>query len=242
MPVASSPSEPSEAAAPVADFLCEIDALLTAHDCRALDRVGPLVAAGRASRAVVRRVALEHYYVEKWTTPELAVLIANAPDVYRFTMEHSTHYRHWARRFAEVTGYLGPSNQVHATLEWCRRVGLSDDDVRAYTPLPQTIAMICTMTFYARRSYEEGIAVFAYAADRIGTGAAAARRLGEALQAHYGVTEPKLGPGGDATQDGAELFAAVAVTRPVQERCRDAVRNVVLTAECRVRAMNRWLE
>jgi hypothetical protein len=242
MPVASSSSEPSEAAAPVGDYLREIDALLAAHDCLALDRIGPAVGAGRASRDVVRRVALEHYCVEKWTMPELAVLIANAPDVYRFTMEHSTHYRHWGRTFAEQTGYLGHSNQVQAALEWCRQLGISDDDVRAYTPLPQTIAMACTMVFYVRRSYEEGIAAFAYAAERIGAGAGHARRLADALRAHYGVTGPDVGPGGDAVHDATVLFAAVAVTRPVQQRCREAIRNVALTAECRVRAMNRWVE
>src|SRR5262245_66155489 len=84
------------AASPVDVHLAELAALVAAHDWVALDRIVPAIAAGRAGRDVVRRVALEHYHVAKWTTPDVAVLIANAPDVYGFTMDHSTHYRHWA--------------------------------------------------------------------------------------------------------------------------------------------------
>jgi pyrroloquinoline quinone (PQQ) biosynthesis protein C len=179
-------------------------------------------------------------------TPEFPVLIANAPDVYSFTMDESSHYRHWARNFADEAGYLGHPNHVAMKVEWCRQMGLSDDDVRAYTPIPETIAMACTMLFYVRRSYEEGLAVFGYAGERVAAASGHAKTMYDGLKTHYGIAvrnfevhthaEPEHG----AT--AAELFRRVAITRHVQDRCREAVRNVVLTAECRVRAMNRWVE
>src|SRR5262245_20334686 len=150
-------------ALPVDRYLAELDALIAAHDYFAQDRVTPAIGAGKASRDVVRRVALEYYYLGKWMTPEFALLIANAPDAYRLTMEHSTHYHHWVQNFADEAGYLRDPNHVEMKVEWCRQLGLSDDDVRAYTPLAETIAMVCTMLFSVRRSYEEGLAVFGYA-------------------------------------------------------------------------------
>jgi pyrroloquinoline quinone (PQQ) biosynthesis protein C len=227
---------------PVEEYLREVDALVAAHDPGAIDRVLPAIAAGRASRDVVRRVVLEHYCVAKWISPDLAVLIANAPDVYSFTMEDSAHYRHWARRFAGATGYLGGANHVQAAIDWCRQLGVDDDAVRRYTPLPETIAMTFTLLFSVRRSYEEGLAILGYVAERLAPGHDPARMLAEGLAAHYGVTVTAADEAQDATEaGGAELFRRVAITRVVQDRCRDAVRNFLLTAECRARAMNRWI-
>lgn len=199
----------------VEPYLGEIDALIGAHDYRALDRVAPALAAGQAPRRVAQRVALEAYWVARWTAPEVGLLAANAPDAYRLTMDHSEHYRHWTQRLAAATGYLGGPGPVEVAIAHCRELGLGDDDVRAYTPLPETIAMTCTMLFYLRRSYEEGLAVFGYARERV-------------------EEQGREGP-------AAALFRAVVTTRAVQDRCREAIRNFLLTAECRVRATNRWL-
>ena len=46
----------------------------------------------------------------------------------------------------------------------------------------------------------------------------------------------------DHGDKAADLFRLVAVTRAVQERCREAIRNYLLVSEARVRAMNRWVE
>src|SRR5437762_2549501 len=54
-----------EPALPIDDYLRELDALVAAHDYFAEDRVTPAIGAGRASRDVVRRVALEYYYLGK---------------------------------------------------------------------------------------------------------------------------------------------------------------------------------
>jgi hypothetical protein len=231
-------------ALPVEDYLRELDALVTAHDPGAIDSVLPAIATGRAPRDVVRRVVLEHYCVAKWTTPDLAVLIANAPDVYRFTMDDSVHYRYWARRFVAATGYLGGQSHVDAALDWCRRLGIDDDAVRRHTPLPETIAMTFTVLFSVRRSYEEGVAVVGYAAERLGARSDPARMLADGLAAHYGVPRAATGDGPDESvpaPSATELLRPLVTTRVAQDRCRDAVRNFLLTAECRVGAMNRWI-
>ena len=232
-------------ALPIDDYLREIDALVAAHDYFREDRVTAAIGAGRASREVVQRVALEYYYLGKWMTPEFAMLIANAPDVYSFTLEDSTHYHHWAQNFADEVGYLRDPNHVDMKVEWCRQLGLTDDDIRGYTPLPETIAMTCTLLFYVRRSYEEGLAVFGYAGERVAAGSGYAKTMYEGLKTHYGLTVRNFEVHAYAEPDhgdkASDLFRLVAVTHAVQERCREAIRNFLLTAECRVQAMNRWV-
>src|SRR5262245_36322449 len=82
---------------PIDEYLADLDRLIAAHDHFRLDRVIPAIANGRASRETVQRVALEFYWLGRWMTPEFSLLIANSPDAYSFTMEHSTHYHHWAQ-------------------------------------------------------------------------------------------------------------------------------------------------
>jgi hypothetical protein len=201
------------------------------------DGVAGAIASGHASADVVRRYLLEAYRVSAWTTAELPLLIANAPDGYSFTMDDSTHYRAWSDRFAAIAGYAGPSNSVQELLAWSRQLGVDDDAVRHYTALPETIAMTCTLLFYVRRSYEEGVAVLAHR-DAPVVGVPANARTG--LARHYGVTVDAAAPPPHEV-DASALLASVATTAAVQERCRLAVRNVIATVDCRRRAMNRWV-
>lgn len=236
---------PDGPALPVDQYLAELDVLIAEHDYFRQDRVVPAVGAGTASRDVVRRLALEFYTLGRWMTPEFPMLIANAPDVYAFTLDDSVHYKHWAQNFADEAGYLRDPNHVQMKVEFCRQLGCTDDDIRAYEPMPETIAMTFTMLFYVRRSYEEGLAVFGYAGERVAAGSGYARTLYEGLQRHYGLTVTNFEVHAYAEPDhgmrAADLFRQVAVTRGVQARCREAIRNVLLVAEARVRAMNRWL-
>jgi len=118
----------------------EFDRVVAARDPSMHDQVGPAIVAGRAPAAVVRRVALEDYHAARWVAPELALLVANAPDAYAFTIDHTRHYRHWAERFAGLTGFGDGAGELARRLARCRDVGLGDDDVRAYQPIPETIA------------------------------------------------------------------------------------------------------
>ncbi len=236
---ASAPAQPVDA------YLAELDALIASHDYFQQDRVVPAIGAGTASREVVQRVALEFYYLGRWMTPEFALLIANSPDGYSFTMDDSAHYQHWAQNFADETGYLGDPNHVQMKIDFCRQLGLSDDDIRGYVPHAATIAMTHTMLYYVRRSYEEGLAVFGYAGERVAAGSGYARTMYEGLRTHYGVgvknfevhayAEPDHG------QKAGDLFRVVATTRAIQDRCRDAIRNYLLVAEARVQALNEWV-
>ena len=199
----------------------EFDRVVAARDPSMHDRVGPALVAGRAPAAVVRRVALEDYHAARWVAPELALLVANAPDAYAFTIDHTRHYRHWAERFAGLTGFGDGTGELARRLGRCREVGLSDDDVRAYEPIPETIATVFTLLYYLRRSYEEGVAALGYAGHCIGVAGGAP----EATRRH-----------------AAELLRLAGLSRPARDRCGEAVRNVLLVAETRVRAMNRWLD
>ena len=202
-------------------YLAELDRLIAAHDPSKQDRVMPAIAAGTAPQEVVRRVALEAYHAARWLAPEVALLVANAPDAYAFTIEQTRHYRHWAERFSAVTGFADGPGELGRRLERCRGLGLTDDDVRGYAPIPETIAAVFTTLYYVRRSYEEGVAALGYAGARIGAAGADADA---------------------ARRQAAELLRLAALTRPAQDRCREAIRNVLLVAEARVRAMNRWLD
>jgi pyrroloquinoline quinone (PQQ) biosynthesis protein C len=233
-------------AMPVDDYLAELDRLIETHNYFKQDKVVPAIGQGDASREVVQRVALEFYSLGRWMTPEFAMLIANAPDAYAFTMEESVHYHHWAQNFADEAGYLRDPNHVQMKVDFCHQLGLTDEDIRRYQPLPETIAMTCTMLFYVRRSYEEGLAVFGYAGERVAAGSGYAKTLYEGLGKHYGVDvknfEVHAYAEPDHGQKAADLFRLVAETRNIQDRCRDAIRNYLLVAEARVRTMNRWVE
>jgi hypothetical protein len=101
------------------------------------------------------------------------------------------------------------------------------------------------MLYYVRRSYEEGLAVFGYAGVRVAAGSGYARTLYQGLAQHYGVRvtsfEVHASAEGDHAARAAALVREVATTRSVQDRCREAIRNSLLVAETRVRAMNRWV-
>jgi len=242
-PIAAGHAAP---AMPVDDYFGELDRLIAAHDYFAQDRVIPAIGRGTASREVVQRVALEFCVLGKWMTPEFSVLIANSPDAYAFTMEDSVHYHHWAQNFADETGYLRDPNHVQMKVAFCHQLGLSDDDIRRYQPLPETIAMACTMLYYVRRSYEEGLAVVGYAGERVAAGSGYAKTLYDGLRTHYGVGVKNFEMPADAEPDhgkkAADLFRLVAETKIAQDRCRDAIRNYLLVAEARVLTMNSWVE
>src|ERR687887_626297 len=229
-------------AQPVDVYLAELDRLIAGHDYFKQDKVIPAIGRGAASREVVQRLALEFYYLGKWMTPESGLLVANAPDAYAFTMDASQHYHHWAQNFADEAGYLRDPNHVQMKGEFCRQLGVTDEDSGRYRPLPETIAMTFTMLYCVRRSYEEGLAVFGYAGERVAAGSGYARTLYEGLAKHYGVTVRNFEVHAYAEPDhgdkAADVFRLVATTRTVQERCREAIRNYLLVAEARTRAMN----
>lgn len=234
-----------EAALPVDDYLRSLDQMIT-DICRTRDQLIPGIAAGKVPRAVIRRLAMEYYYLGRWMTPDFAIFIANAPDAHSLTMEHSEHYAHWAQNFADEAGYLRDPNHVLMKWEWCQMMGISAEELEQYTPLAETVAVVFTMLYYVRRSYEEGLAVFGYAGERLAAKSGYAKALYEGLKQHYGLEVKNFEVHAYAEPDHGDkaeaLFRKVAITGSVQRRCREAIRNTMLVRDARTQALNRWAE
>jgi pyrroloquinoline quinone (PQQ) biosynthesis protein C len=237
---------PAEAALSVDEFLAELDRFIAAHNPYSQNKVIPAIGSGRASLEVVERYAKELYYLGLWMTPEFPLLIANAPDTDAFSLEDSEHYAHWAQNFADECGYLRDPNHVLMKVEYTRALGISDEELRAYVPMPETIGSVYTMLYYVRRSYEEGLAAFGYARERVAGMSGYAKTLYEGLYKHYGVRVKDLEVHAYAEQEhgdkALELMQRACTTASVQRRVRRAVEHTILTNEWRTWALNRWLE
>jgi pyrroloquinoline quinone (PQQ) biosynthesis protein C len=235
-----------EAAPPVDAYLAELDAFIEQHNPYRVNKVIAAIGSGSAPLAVVRRYAKELYYLGLWMTPEFALLIANAPDTNALTLEHSEHYAHWCQNFADEIGFLRDPNHVQMKVDHCHQLGISDDELRSYTPMPETIGSVYTLLYYCRRSYEEGLAAFGYARERVAGMSGYAQTVYTGLAQHYGITAKNFAVHAYAeTEHGdkaLELMRKAVVTADQQRRCRQAVRHTILTNEWRALAMNRWLE
>jgi pyrroloquinoline quinone (PQQ) biosynthesis protein C len=233
-------------ALPVDEYLAQIDAFVEAHHPYRQNKVIAAIGDGSASIDVVRRYAKELYYLGLWMTPEFALLIANAPDADSLVMESSQHYAHWCQNFADEAGYLGDPNHVQMKVEMCRQLGVSDEELHAYVPMPETIGSIYTLLYYCRRSYEEALAALGYARERVAGMSGYAPTIYNGLAKHYGVKAKNMEVHAYAEPEhgdkAGELFRQVAVTADIQKRCRRAIEHTILTNEWRARAMNRWLE
>src|SRR5436190_19683156 len=235
-----------ERALRVGGFLAGLDRFIDAHNPYRQNKVIPAISNGTASFDVVRRYAKELYYLGLWMTPEFPLLIANAPDTDAFTLDDSEHYAHWTQNFADECGYLRDPNHVLMKVEYTRALGISDEELRAYVPMPETIGSVYTMLYYARRSYEEALAAFGYARERVAGMSGYAKTLYEGLYRHYGVRVKDLEVHAYAEQEhgdkALELMQRVCASAHVQRRVRQAVEHTILTNEWRTGALNRWLD
>jgi len=236
--------QPDEAL-PVDAFLRELDEFIEAHSPYTQNEVVPAIGAGRASLGIVRRYAMELYYLGLWMTPEFPLLVANAPDVDAFTMEGSEHYLHWAQNFADETGFLRDPNHVLMKVEYTRAFDVADETLAAYVPMPETIGSVYTLLYYCRRSYEEALGALGYARERAAGMSGYAATLYQGLWKHYGVKVKNLEVHAYAeTEHGdkaLELMQRACTTAYVQTRVRRAVQHTILTNEMRTWALNRWL-
>ena len=93
----------------------------------------------------MQRYAKELYYLGVWMTPEFALLVANAPHG-----ERVDHGKGWStmpilcQNFADEAGFLRDPNYVPMKVEHCHQLGITDDELRAYVPMPETIGSIYT--------------------------------------------------------------------------------------------------
>lgn len=234
-----------EEAMPVDEYLRDLDRLIAAT-FTTRDRTTAAIGDGTAPLDYVKMIAKEYYYLGRWMTPEFPIFIANAPDAHALTLEHSEHYAHWCQNFADEVGYLRDPNHVRMKWEWCQLLGITAEQLEAYAPLPETIGVTFTMLYYIRRSYEEGLAVFGFAGERLAAKSGYAKVMYEGLKQHYGIDVQNFAVHAYAEPDhgdkAEELFRKVAITASVQRRCREAIRNVMLLRDARSKALNRLLD
>ncbi len=233
-----------EAAMPPDEYLRDLDRMI-AEIATTKDEVTPAIGNGTAPLSLIRMLAKEYYYLGKWMTPEFAILIANAPDTDALTMEESEHFGHWAQNFADEAGYLRDPNHVLMKWRWCQQLGITAEELASYVPLPETIATTFTMLYYIRRSYEEGLAVFGFAGERLAAKSGYAKILYEGLKTHYGLEVQNFAVHAYAEPDHGDkaeaLFRKVATTASVQRRCREAIRNTMIVRDARTKALNQLL-
>jgi pyrroloquinoline quinone (PQQ) biosynthesis protein C len=236
-----------EPAKPIDAFLAEIDAFIKENNPYDCNRVIRAVRDGTASMDVVKRYAKELYYLGRWMTPELALLVANAPDAhYALSLERSEHFAHWTQNFADETGYLGDPNHVQMKIDHCHQLGISDEEIMSYVPMPETIGSVHTLLYYCRRSYEEGLAAFGYARERAAGQSGYAQMLYDGLKKHYGIAAKNYEVHAYAEEQhgdkALELMRKACITADIQRRVRQAVQHTILTNLWRTHALNRWLE
>lgn len=235
-----------EQALPVDEFLAELDAFIEAHSPYSQNKVVPAIGRGEASLDIVKRYAMELYYLGLWMTPEFSLLLANAPDADAFTMDDSEHYAHWAQNFADETGYLRDPNHVLMKVEYTRAFDIPDEELKAYVPMPETIGSVYTLLYYCRRSYEEALGALGYARERAAGRSGYAKTLYQGLWKHYGVKVKNLEVHAYAELEhgdkALELMQRACTTASIQRRVRRAVQHTILTNEWRTWALNRWLD
>lgn len=233
------------AAKPVDDFMAELEAM-QAEVVTTRNQVWQAVADGRLSDAYLRRFCKEYYFLGVWYTAEFGSLVSNSPDTDALDLGSSEHFIHWCQNLADETGFAGDRNHVDMKIEWARMLGIDDDELVSYRPLPETIGLVFTSCYYMRRSYEEGLAAFGWAGERFAASTGYARLMYEGLREHYGIEVENFRVHAYAEADHGDaadyLLRKVAVTAAQQRRIRRAIEHTFILRNARNQALNRWLE
>lgn len=232
-------------AVPVDEFMAELEGI-QAETCTTRNRVWQAVADGTLSEEYLRRYCKEYYFLGVNYTREFASLVANAPDQDALSLSESEHFAHWLQNLADETGYAGDDNHVDMKLDWARMLGISDEELLAYVPIPETLGMIYTSLYYMRRSYEEGMAVFGWAGERFAASTGYAKMMYEGMRDHYGIEVPNFKVHAYAEVDHGDaadyLLRKIVADGLTQHRLRRAVTHVFTVRDARAAALNRWLE
>ena len=204
------------------------------------------VADGTLSMEFLKRFAKEYYFLGKWFTSEFGSIVSNAVDIDALDLGSSQHFLHWLQNLADETGYTGDHNHVDMKVEWARQLGVTDDELLNYRPMPESVGAVFTTLYYMRRSYEEGLAAFGWAGERFAASTGYARMMYEGMRQHYGIEVENFKVHAYAEEDhGREadyLLRQVAVTAGQQRRVRRVVEHVLVCRNARTVALNRWLD
>lgn len=232
-------------AMPVARFMQSLEAL-QAEIATEKNKVWPRVADGTLSLKLLRRLCKEYYFLGKWYTCEFGSIVSNAPDVDALDLRSSEHFQHWLQNLADETGYAGDQNHVDMKVAWARAMGIGDEELIAYRPLPESVGSVFTTLYYMRRSYEEGLAAFGWAGERFAASTNYAKMMYEGMRDHYGMEIENFKVHAYAEEDHGKaadfLLRQVVQTAGQQRRVRRAVEHVLLCRNARTAALNRWLQ
>jgi pyrroloquinoline quinone (PQQ) biosynthesis protein C len=235
----------SAPALPVDRFMAGLEAL-QAEIATAKNALWPRVADGTLSEGLLKRLCKEYYFLGKWYTCEFGSLVSNAPDVDALGLGASEHFVHWAQNLADEMGFAGDENHVDMKIEWARLLGVSDEELLTYRPMPETIGSVFTSLYYMRRTYEEGLAAFGWAGERFAASTNYAKMMYEGMRDHYGIEVQNFKVHAYAEEDHGRqadfLLRQVAVTAGQQRRIRRAVEHVLVCRNARTEALNRWLD
>ena len=230
---------------PVDEFMDGLEAL-QAEIATAKNLVWERVADGTLSEGFLRRLCKEYYFLGKWFTTEFGTLVSLAPDVDALDLGTSQHFAHWLQNLADETGYAGDKNHVDMKVDWARQLGIADEELLTYRPMPETIGTVFTTCYYMRRTYEEGLAAFGWAGERFAASTNYARMMFEGMREHYGIEVENFRVHAYAEEDHGQaadhLLRQVATTEGQQRRIRRAVEHTLSCRNQRTVALNRWLD
>lgn len=234
-----------EDALPIEDFMAELDRIQ--HETvTTRNHVWEAVADGTLSDQYLKRLCKEYYFLGVNYTAEFGSLVSNSPDTEALDLGSSEHFIHWTQNLADETGFAGDRNHVDMKVEWARMLGITDDELRDYVPLPETIGLVLASCYYMRRSYEEGLAAFGWAGERFAASTGYARMMYEGMRDHYGIEVENFHVHAYAEADHGDaadyLLRTVAVTAHQQRRIRKAIQYTFSLRNARNIALNHWLE
>ena len=139
---------------------------------------------GTASKEAVKRFALEGFYAHHWGQHELAALVARAPDWQT--------YMAYAENFSREAGFYQTPNHTLLYIDFCKALGLSEDELLGHTPLPSTISAFYTRSYFRRATFEEAIAAFSLASEgrkRVPQERKDAMRRSQVFKQNYGLDD-----------------------------------------------------
>ena len=230
---------------PVDEFMAELEDIRNTV-CTTRNQVWGHVADGTLSLDLLRRYCQEYHFLGVAYTSEFGSLVANAPDADAVSLADSQHFAHWIQNLSDETGYAGDRNHVDMKVEWAHLLGLTDDDLASYLPIPETLGMVLGTMYYMRRSYEEGLAAFGWAGERFAASTGYAQLMYEGMRDHYGLEVENFKVHAYAEADHGDaadhLLREVATTGIQQHRIRTAVTRCFTLRNARAVALNRWLD
>ena len=236
---------PEQTALPVDRFMDDLEAL-QAEIATEKNLVWERIADGTLAEPLLVRLCKEYYFLGKWLTSEFGSLVSNAPDSDALDVDSSMHFEHWLQNLADETGYAGDRNHVDMKVEWAHQLGISDDELLAYRPMPETVAVVYTSLYFMRRSYEEGLAAFGWAGERFAASTGYAVLMYEGTRDHYGLEVENFNVHAYAEEDHGRmadlLLRQVSQTADQQRRVRSAIEHTLLVRNARTVALNAWLD